>query len=74
VDAAEESGGPAPDYEAMRRAVTARVADELAKELSQKLMERIERVVWEVVPDLAEVLITKEIERIRQIAERQKPA
>ncbi len=34
----------------------------------------IERVVWEVVPDLAEVLIAKEIERIRQLAEQQKPA
>jgi hypothetical protein len=33
------------------------------------LLERIERIVWEVVPDLAEILITKEIERIRALAE-----
>jgi CheY-like chemotaxis protein len=68
---AEEADVPASSVEAMRRAVTARVAEQLAKELSQKLTERIERAVWEVVPDLAEILITKEIERIRQLADEQ---
>jgi CheY-like chemotaxis protein len=61
----------APLFEmaAMRQAVTERVAHELARDLSDKLLERIERIVWEVVPDLAEILITKEIERIRSQAE-----
>jgi hypothetical protein len=59
----------APDMAAMRQAVTERVAHELARDLSDKLLERIERIVWEVVPDLAEILITKEIERIRSQAE-----
>jgi CheY-like chemotaxis protein len=53
----------------MRQAVTERVAHELARDLSDKMLERIERIVWEVVPDLAEILITKEIERIRALAE-----
>lgn len=59
----------APDMAAMRQAVTERVAHELARDLSDKLLERIEGIVWEVVPDLAEILITKEIERIRSQAE-----
>jgi len=58
-----------PEMAAMRQEVTERVAHELARELSDKLLERIERIVWEVVPDLAEILITKEIERIRALAE-----
>ena len=58
-----------PEMAAMRQAVTERVAHELARELSNTLIERIERIVWEVVPDLAEILITKEIERIRAQAE-----
>jgi len=65
-------GGPEallPEMAAMREEVTERVAHELARELSDKLLERIERIVWEVVPDLAEILITKEIERIRALAE-----
>lgn len=59
----------APEMAAMRQAVTERVAHELARDLRDKLVERIERIVWEVVPDLAEILITKEIERIRAQAE-----
>ncbi len=59
----------APEMGTLRQAVTERVAHELAKELSGQLIERIERIVWEVVPDLAEILINKEIERIRAMAE-----
>jgi CheY-like chemotaxis protein len=58
----------------LRQAVTERVAHELAKELSGQLIERIERIVWEVVPDLAEILINKEIERIRAMAEGKQPS
>lgn len=72
LEAPEPATPAGADLESMRRAVTARVAEALAKELSQKLMERIERVVWEVVPDLAEILIAKEIERIRQLADEQR--
>jgi len=57
---------------AMREAVTERVAHDLKHELSEKLLERFEKIVWEVVPDLAEILITKEIERIRRLAEEEK--
>jgi hypothetical protein len=57
------------DMAAMRDAVTARVAEELRHELSEKLLDRFEKIVWEVVPDLAEILITKEIERIRRMTE-----
>jgi hypothetical protein len=59
----------APEMATMRQAVTEKVARELARDLSDKLLERIERIVWEVVPDLAEILIAKEIERIRALAE-----
>jgi len=57
---------------AMREAVTERVAHDLKRELSEKLLDRFEKIVWEVVPDLAEILITKEIERIRRLAEEEK--
>jgi hypothetical protein len=57
---------------AMREAVTERVAHDLTRELGEKLIERFEKIVWEVVPDLAEILITKELERIRQLAEEEK--
>jgi CheY-like chemotaxis protein len=57
---------------AMREAVTERVARDLKRELGEKLLDRFEKIVWEVVPDLAELLITKEIERIRLLAEEEK--
>ena len=60
---------PVSEMAGMRQAVTERVARELAHDLSDKLLERIEQIVWEVVPDLAEILITREIERIRSQAE-----
>jgi hypothetical protein len=66
LDAAET------DMAAMREAVTERVARDLRRELSEKLLDRFEKIVWEVVPDLAEILITKEIERIRGLAEEEK--
>ncbi|MBP1775589.1 MAG: hypothetical protein H6Q86_1595, partial [candidate division NC10 bacterium] len=59
---------------ALREAVTERVAHDLKRELSEKLLDRFEKIVWEVVPDLAEILITKEIERIRRLAEEEKPS
>ena len=39
------------------------------QEVSERLAGKIERIVWEVVPDLAEHLITQEIDRIRAQAE-----
>jgi hypothetical protein len=65
-------GVPPSEMAAMRDAVTERVAHDLKRELSEKLLDRFEKIVWEVVPDLAEILITKEIERIRQLAEGEK--
>jgi CheY-like chemotaxis protein len=69
MEAAPAAAALAPEMGALRQAVTERVAHELAKELSTQLMERIERIVWEVVPDLAEILINREIERLRTMAE-----
>ena len=63
---------PAIDMAAMREEVTTRVAHDLTRELSEKLLERFEKIVWEVVPDLAELLISKEIERIRKLADEEK--
>lgn len=63
---------PATEMAEMREAVTERVAHDLKRELSEKLLDRFEKIVWEVVPDLAEILITKEIERIRRLAEEEK--
>jgi hypothetical protein len=57
---------------AMREAVTERVAQDLRRELGEKLLDRFEKIVWEVVPDLAEILITREIERIRRMAEEER--
>lgn len=65
-------GASPSEIAAMREAVTGRVAKDLTHELSEKLLDRFEKIVWEVVPDLAEMLITKEIERIRRLAEEEK--
>ena len=35
------------------------------EEMSESLKQRIENVVWETVPDLAETIITREIEKIK---------
>src|SRR5574341_1750170 len=72
--AAPPSALLAPEMEVLRQAVTERVVHELAKEVSSQLVERIERIVWEVVPDLAEILINREIERLRTIAEGKQPS
>jgi CheY-like chemotaxis protein len=75
-----EAPAPAPlgmtpsELAVMRDAVTERVAHELRQALTEKLAERFEKIVWEVVPDLAEMLIAKEIERIRRLAEEEKPS
>jgi hypothetical protein len=69
---AGKPGGPEAhptDLAMLREAVAERVAHDLTRELSEKLLARIEQIVWEVVPDMAEILITKEIERIRALAE-----
>jgi CheY-like chemotaxis protein len=50
-----------------------RVVTRLAKDMAEKLGERIEQIVREVVPALAENLIVKEIERIKASIEA-KPA
>jgi hypothetical protein len=62
------------DAAAMRQAVTERVARALATDLSDKMLERIEQIVWDVVPEMAEILIAKEIEKIRALAEGKQPS
>ncbi|HEU5395482.1 MAG TPA: hypothetical protein VFV36_11875, partial [Candidatus Methylomirabilis sp.] len=51
------------------REITDNVARAIVQEVSERLAGKIERIVWEVVPDLAEHLITQEIERIKAQAE-----
>jgi len=65
---------PAEAISELAQTVTERVARDLTHELREQLLERIEKIVWEVVPDLAEILIAKEIERIRRLAEEDKTA
>ncbi len=74
MEAAPPFSAVTPEIGLLRQAVTERVAHELAKELSGQLIERIEGIVWEVVPDLAEILINREIERIRALAEGKQPS
>jgi CheY-like chemotaxis protein len=74
TEAAPPAAPLTPEMGALRQAVTERVAHELAKELSSQLIERIERIVWEVVPDMAEILINREIERLRTMAEGKQPS
>jgi CheY-like chemotaxis protein len=69
---AVSTGVTPSEMAAMREAVTERVASDLKRELSEKLLDRFEKIVWEVVPDLAEILIAKEIERIRRLADEEK--
>ncbi len=72
VPTAVSAGVSPAEIAAMREAVTERVAHDLKRELSEKLLDRFEKIVWEVVPDLAEILVTKEIERLRRLAEEEK--
>ena len=72
VAAMASLGMTSSEMAVMREEVTERVAHDLKHELAEQLLERFEKIVWEVVPDLAEILITKEIERIRRLAEEEK--
>jgi CheY-like chemotaxis protein len=55
--------------ERLAREVAERVATEIVRELRTDLLERVDRLLWEVVPDLAEQLLTQEIQRIRDLVE-----
>lgn len=57
------------DADRVTREITDKVARAIVQEVSERLAGKIERIVWEVVPDLAEHLITQEIERIKAQAE-----
>jgi len=62
-----------PDMvETLARQVSERVAAQIVQELRADLLQRIERLLWEVVPDLAEQLLTQEIQRIRDLVEGKK--
>ncbi|MFQ5802979.1 MAG: response regulator [Candidatus Methylomirabilales bacterium] len=62
-----------PDMvETLARQVSERVATQIVQELRADLLQRIERLLWEVVPDLAEQLLTQEIQRIRDLVEGRK--
>lgn len=55
--------------ETLAREVAERVAAHIVQELKNDLLERVDRLLWEVVPDLAEQLLTQEIQRIRDLVE-----
>jgi hypothetical protein len=55
--------------ESLGREVAERVATLIVQELRNDLLERVDRLLWEVVPDLAEQLLTQEIQRIRDLVE-----
>ena len=62
--------------ELLERAATdaaQQAANGVAKDVTDKLVERIERIDWEVVPALAETLITREIGRIKAAIEGKTP-
>ncbi|MFQ5848151.1 MAG: response regulator [Candidatus Methylomirabilales bacterium] len=63
---------PADLVETLAREVAERVASHIVRELRSDLLERVDRLLWEVVPDLAEQLITQEIQRIRDLVEGKK--
>ena len=72
VEAVEVSRpSEAPTDQALSEKVTGDIADRIVKEVSDRLVSRIEKIIWEVVPDLAEVLISKEIEKIKAAVEEQ---
>lgn len=65
-----ESLAVSPDMvETLAREVAERVATRLVDELKGELLDRVDRLLWEVVPDLAEQLLTQEIQRIRDLVE-----
>jgi CheY-like chemotaxis protein len=60
---------PPETMDTLAQEVADKVAAQIVQELKRELLDRVERVVWEVVPDLAEHLITQEIQRIRNEVE-----
>jgi CheY-like chemotaxis protein len=67
--AAQALTGSPEMVEMLAREVAERVAAHLVRELRNDLLERVDRLLWEVVPDLAEQLLTQEIQRIRELVE-----
>jgi len=53
----------------LAREVAERVATLLVRELRADLLDRVNKVLWEVIPDLAEQLISQELQRIRELVE-----
>ncbi|MGH7430641.1 MAG: response regulator [Candidatus Methylomirabilales bacterium] len=53
----------------LAREVAERVATAMVRELRADLLDRVNKVLWEVVPDLAEQLISQELQRIRELVE-----
>ncbi len=60
---------PPATVEVLAKEVADKVAAQIAQELRTQLLDRVEKVIWEVVPDLAEHLISQEIQRIRNEVE-----
>ncbi|MBI2571119.1 MAG: response regulator [Candidatus Schekmanbacteria bacterium] len=53
------------------RAVAARLVEQIeTRDLPARAQEALEQIAWEVVPDLAEITIRKEIDRIKEAAAR----
>lgn len=69
VPAAEALAGSPEMVETLAHEIAERVAAHIVRELRNDLLERVDRLLWEVVPDLAEQLLTQEIQRIRELVE-----
>jgi CheY-like chemotaxis protein len=70
VPAGHQTLAVPPDMvKTLAREVAERVATLLVRELRADLLDRVNKVLWEVVPDLAEQLISQELQRIRELVE-----
>jgi CheY-like chemotaxis protein len=63
---------PPEMVEKLAREVSEQVAAHIVQELRADLIQQIEKLLWEIVPDLAEQLLTQEIQRIRDLVEGRK--
>lgn len=61
------SAAPAFDSpSALPKKIEAKISQSLGEELPSMTRETIERIAWEIIPDLAESIIREEIERLKR--------
>lgn len=60
------TSSPPLDVESLKAELTEEIRPFLEQYIKQYCKEQVERIAWEIIPDLAENLIRKEIEKISQ--------